>query len=153
MKDDFSASGSMSASGSGSGSDPFVLLPRATTNSRVVREVDPRASRNLWLVLCLVGGVVGGMVLYAWPRVHALHLDTQTQQQQMQKERLVEQNRKLRLEKAVYEGLDRVQVTATRDLGLGEPAPERVYVIEQAPPPPGAGRVAEAPANGAPRVN
>jgi cell division protein FtsL len=142
-----------STSGSGSGSDPFVLLPRAATNSRVVREVDPRASRNLWLVLALVAGVVGGMVLYAWPRVQALHLDTQTQQHEAQKERLVEQNRKLRLEKAAYEGLERVHETAARDLGLAEPAPDRLYVIERPPVAPGGGQVAQSPEGGAARVN
>ena len=38
--------------------DPFVLLPRATQNSRVVRELDPRASRNLWLLLSLGAAIV-----------------------------------------------------------------------------------------------
>lgn len=150
MKGELSGSGPLSASASGS--DPFVLLPRPTTNSRVVREVDPRSSRDLWLLLALVGGVVGGMVLYAWPRVQALHLDTQTQQHHVQKERLVEQNRKLRLEKATHEGLARVLDKATHQLGLSEPAPERLYVVE-APPSAGPGRIAQAPGGTATRAN
>jgi cell division protein FtsL len=150
MREERSVPGS--TSGSGSGSDPFVLLPRAATNSRVVREVDPRASRNLWLLLALVAGVVGGMVLYAWPRVQALHLDTQTQQHETQKERLLEQNRKLRLEKAATERLENVQDTATQQLGLVEPAPDRLYVIER-PPAAHGGQVAQSPETGAARVN
>ena len=134
----------LSVSASASGSDPFVLLPRATQNSRVVREVDPRASRNLWLLLLLVGGLVGGVALYAWPRVQALHLDTQMQQSQAQMERLVEENRKLRLEKATYEALEIVQDKATRQLGLVVPAPDRLHVIER-PAPPVDTRLARAP--------
>ena len=129
---------------SASTSDPFVLLPRATQNSRVVRELDPRASRNLWLLLSLVIGLVGGVVLYAWPRVQALHLDTQTQQNQGIKERLVEENRKLRLEKATWERLELVHQKATRDLGLVAPAADRLHVIER-PAPPAEGRLASAP--------
>ena len=131
------------APGSASGSDPFVLLPRAATNSRVVREVDPRASRDLWLLLALVGGLVGGMVLYAWPRVQALHLDTQTQQHQSQKELLVEKNLKLRLEKAVFERLSLVHERATRELGLATPAPDRLFVIERPALPAGRARLAD----------
>jgi cell division protein FtsL len=118
---------------SASGSDPFALLPRATTNSRVVREVDPRASRNLWLLLALVAGLVGGFVLYAWPRVQALHLDARTIQQQAALDRLNEQNRKLRLDKARLERFDRIEPIA-RDLGLVAPPADSVYVVEPAAP-------------------
>ena len=155
MRGDPSGLGSSSGSGPGSsasGSDPFVLLPRATTNSRVVREVDPRASRNLWLLLGLVAGLVGGMVLYAWPRVQALQLDTRMQQHQTAHERLVEENRKLRLEKTRLERLDRIEEIATRDLGLTPPTADSLYVVEQPAAPPAA-QLADAPSARAPRVN
>ena len=38
-------------------------------NSNVIREVDPRASRDLWWLLVLVMTLVGGLVLYAWPHL------------------------------------------------------------------------------------
>jgi cell division protein FtsL len=54
-----------------------------------------------------------------------------------ERERLLEENRKLRLEKATLESLRRVEAIATRELGLVTPPPERVVVVEQpAPPPP-----------------
>jgi cell division protein FtsL len=135
------------------GSDPFVLLPRQTSNTRVVREVDPRASRELWLMLLLVAGLVGGMVLYAWPRMQGHHLDSETQDNQRVHEQLVEQNRKLRLEKASLESLSLVERIATRDLGLATPAPENVYVIERPAAPPPTTRLARAPETGAERAN
>jgi cell division protein FtsL len=152
-KDDPSGSGSArradrtygGALGSGSGTeDPFVLLPRATSNSRLVREVDPRASRDLWLLLILVVGFAGGMVLYAWPRLQAHHIDSETQQNQRHLEQLVEANRKLRLDKASLERLDRIEQIATRELGLATPEPSRTFVVER-PAPPATTRLARAP--------
>jgi hypothetical protein len=55
-----------------------------------------------------------------------------------EKERLLEENRKLNLEKSALQNLERVETIATRDLGLQAPAPERSIVVEVPPPlPPG----------------
>ena len=47
--------------------DGVDLLPKAIDNSQVVREMDPRSSRDLWLLVLLGAALVGGLVLYAWP--------------------------------------------------------------------------------------
>ena len=47
-----------------------------------------------------------------------------------EKQRLIEENRKLRLEKAALENLKRVETIAARELGLQPPAPERSVVVE-----------------------
>ena len=104
-------------------------------NSQVVREVDPRASRDLWWLLVLVMTLVGGLVLYAWPHLQIRETSRAQDRMSRQRERLLEENRKLRLEKASLENLRRVETIATRDLGL-QPAPAaRVVVIERARPP------------------
>ena len=55
-----------------------------------------------------------------------------------EKERLLEENRKLNLEKSALESLSRVETIATRDLGLEAPATDRSIVVEVPPPlPPG----------------
>ena len=46
-----------------------ALGARPIDNSQVVREVDPRTSRELVLLLALVASLVGGLVLYAWPNL------------------------------------------------------------------------------------
>ena len=48
-----------------------------------------------------------------------------------EKERLLEENRKLRLEKAALENLHRVETIARRDLGLVTPAPDSLVVVEK----------------------
>jgi cell division protein FtsL len=108
-------------------------------NSQVVREVDPRASRDLWWLLVLVMTLVGGLVLYAWPHLQILETSRAQDRMSRERERLLEENRKLRLEKASLQNLRRVENIATRELGLQSPPAARVVVIERARTPvPGA---------------
>jgi cell division protein FtsL len=100
-------------------------------NSNVIREVDPRASRDLWWLLVLVMTLVGGLVLYAWPHLQIRETSRAQDRMSRQRERLLEENRKLRLEKASLENLRRVESIATRELGLSSPPAARVVVIER----------------------
>ena len=120
-----------------------TLLGRAIDNSQVVREVDPRMSRDIWLLLLLVAALVGGLVLYAWPNLELREAARVKEQMSRERERLQEENRKLRLEKASLEELQRVEAIARRELGLVPPPPEQVVVVEQPESRP-AGRLARA---------
>ncbi len=112
---------------------------RTIDNSQVVREVDPRHSRELWAMLLVVLLLCGGLGFYAWPHLAAQRASTHTQALQRERDELVEENRKLRLEKASLEDLRRVEKLAGARLGLYAPPAERVVVIErEAQPPPGA---------------
>ena len=115
-------------------------------NSQVVREVDPRSFRDLFSLLVLVAVLVAGLVLYAWPHLEIRQTGMATERMNREKERLIEQNRKLRLEKAALENLRRVEAIATRELGMATPAPERVIVVERPEPPPDNARLAQADA-------
>lgn len=103
-------------------------------NSQVVREVDPRASRDLWWLAVLVMTLVGGLVLYAWPHLEIRETARAQDRMSRQRERLLEENRKLRLEKATLQNLRRVESIATRELGLHSAPASRVVVIERARP-------------------
>jgi cell division protein FtsL len=111
-----------------------ALLGRAIDNSQVVREVDPRMSRDIWLLLLLVAAMVGGLVLYAWPNLELREAARVKEQMSRERERLQEENRKLRLEKATLESLRRVEAIAVRDLGLVPPPPESLLVVERPVP-------------------
>jgi cell division protein FtsL len=111
-----------------------TLLGRAVDNSQVVREVDPRMSRDIWLLLLLVAALVGGLVLYAWPNLELREAARVKEQMSRERERLQEENRKLRLEKATLESLRRVEAIAVRDLGLVPPPPESLQVVERPVP-------------------
>ena len=125
------------------------LVPKAIDNSQVVREVDPRASRDLWRLGLLAAALVGGLVLYAWPSLEIRQTTLAREQMSKERERLLEENRKLRLEKAALENLRRVETIARRDLGLVTPAPEKLVVVEKPKEVPAGARLAGAPEPGA----
>ena len=122
--------------------DPVVVIPKSIDNSQVVREIDPRSSRDLFWLLGLVVLLVGGLTLYAWPHFQLRQTSYATEQMAREKEQLIEENRKLRLEKATLENLRRVETIAVRDLGLAPPSPDRVVVVESTGAAPDGGRVA-----------
>jgi cell division protein FtsL len=116
-----------------------VRLGRPIDNSRVVRQVDLRARREVWWLILLVAVVAVAAGLYAWPALEIRRAGQEAVELDQEKERLLEDNRKLNLEKASLENLDRVETIATRDLGLAAPAAEQSIVVEVPPPlPPGA---------------
>ena len=129
--------------------DGVDLLPKAIDNSQVVREMDPRSSRDLWLLVLLGAALVGGLVLYAWPSLEIRQTAFAREQMSKQRERLLEENRKLRLEKAALEDLHRIETIARRDLGLLTPPPEKVVVVEKPRELPAGGQLASGAARGA----
>jgi cell division protein FtsL len=117
----------------------------------VVRERDPRAGRELWLLLAVVTALVASLVLYAWPSLELRQAGQARARMQREKERLIEESRKLRLERSTLENLRRVEAIATRELGLVAPPPESVVVVEKAAaPPPTAQMASQAGRDGAP---
>jgi len=110
--------------------DDVVRLGRAIDNSRVVRQVDPRSRREILLLILLVTVLAAGLGLYAWPALEIRRAGQTGALLDREKERLVEENRKLRLEKATLENLRRVEEVAVKELGLAPPAPERSVVVE-----------------------
>jgi cell division protein FtsL len=119
-------------------------------NSQVVREVDPRSFRDLASLLVLVAVLVVGLVLYAWPHLESRQTGMATERMNRERERLIEQNRKLRLEKAALENLRRVEAIAAKELGMAPPLPERVIVVERPQPPAEDSRLARAAAEARP---
>jgi len=121
-----------------------VVLRRTTPidNSAVVRELDPRSSREIWLLLLLVATLAGGMAAYAWPHFELRQVARERQLLEREKERLLEENRKLRLEKATLENLRRVEMIAVRELGLEPPPAERVVIVEAPAPLPEGAQIA-----------
>jgi len=116
-----------------------VRLGKPIDNSRVVREVDPRSRREIWWLILLVAVIAGAAGLYAWPALEIRRTGQAAIDLDREKERLLEEKRKLNLEKSALENLSRVETIATRDLGLEAPAPEQSIVVEVPPPlPPGA---------------
>ena len=116
----------------------MVRLGKPIDNSGVVRQVDPRSRREILILILLVAVVAAFLGLYAWPALEIRRAGQAGVDLDREKERLVEENRKLRLEKAALENLRRVEDVAGKELGLVAPPPERSIVVEvEKPLPPG----------------
>jgi cell division protein FtsL len=107
-----------------------VRLGKPIDNSRVVRQVDPRSRREILLLVLLVTLLAAGLGLYAWPALEMRRAGQAGALLDREKQRLVEENRKLRLEKAALENLRRVETIAAKELGLRAPEPARSVVVE-----------------------
>jgi cell division protein FtsL len=123
--------------------ESVVRLGRLVDNSQVVRQIDPRTRREIWGLILLVAVLAGAMGLYAWPALEIRRAGLAAIELDQEKERLLEENRKLSLERAALQNLRRVETIATRDLGLEAPPPERSIVVEVPPPRPPGSRVAD----------
>jgi len=111
-----------------------VRLGKPIDNSRVVRQVDPRSRSEILLLILLVSVLAAGLGLYAWPALEIRRAGQAGALLDREKQRLIEENRKLRLEKAALENLRRVEEVAAKELGLTAPPPERSVVVEVAKP-------------------
>ncbi len=111
-----------------------VLLGRPVDNSRVVRQVDPRSRSEIWLLIVLLILLAGGLGLYALPALEIRRASQESVLLYREKERLLEQKRKLQLERAALENLRRVETVAERELGLRPPRPEQAVVVEVSKP-------------------
>jgi cell division protein FtsL len=74
--------------------------------------------------------LAAGLGLYAWPALEIRRAGQAGAMLDREKQRLIEENRKLRLEKAALENLRRVEAIAAKELGLKAPLPERSVVVE-----------------------
>ena len=104
-----------------------MVLPKTIDNSRIVREVDPRSSRDLAPAAGRPGGGADPLCLAPLPAPADRHA---TEQMARERDRLMEENRKLRLEKATLENLRGSRRSPRATWACSSLAPERVVVVE-----------------------
>ena len=108
-----------------------VRLGKPIDNSRVVRQVDPRSRREIWLLILLVGVLAGGLGLYAWP---ALEIRRAGQAGAHARPREASAWSRRTASCAWRRPRSRTcgawRRSRASDLGLAAPAPERSVVVE-----------------------
>src|SRR5258708_12072237 len=117
---------------------PEFYFQKAIDNSRLVRVADPRRRREIRVFSASVAALFVVMMFYAWQHFRALEYGYQIEAQKIERERLIEANRALKLEEAGLGDPGRIDLVA-RQLGLESP-------------PPGAGMQIEPGMSGRPRV-
>ncbi len=108
-----------------------VHVEDSIDNRRVVRTRDDKMSKDLLWIGGVVLILIGLFVAYGWPRAALRDTGSFAGKLQREQDRLREENRELRLEKAALQDLKRVQTIATTSLGLQSPSPQNVVVVER----------------------
>jgi cell division protein FtsL len=107
---------------------------RRWRNVGVVREHDLRRGRWLWRLLLGLLTAAVPVAFYVLQQVNYVQVRYKIEELRGQQERLLEAERRLRIERAALEALPVVEERAARELDLARPAPERVVVVPATSP-------------------
>src|SRR5258708_13111967 len=93
------------------GITPEFYFQKAIDNSRLVRVADPRRRREIRVFSASVAALFVVMMFYAWQHFRALEYGYQIEAQKIERERLIEANRALKLEEAGVGGSGTIHAT------------------------------------------
>jgi cell division protein FtsL len=104
-------------------------------NNQIVREVDERRLRDLWMSLGIGVVLVVVLLFSAWQHFELLRHGYQLEQ--MQRDRAAENDisRHLRLEMETLRAPQRIEKLATERLGMVSPGTAEAVVLERVTPP------------------
>lgn len=108
-----------------------VHVEDSIDNRRVVRTRDDRMSKDLLWIGGVVLILIALFVAFGWPRAALRDTGSTAGRLQREQEKLLEENRELRLERASLQDLKRIQSIAAGSLGLHTPAASDVIVVER----------------------
>jgi len=111
------------------GITPEFYFQKTIDNSRLVKAVDPRRSREIRVLSTSVAVLFLLLMFYAWQHFRAIEYGYRIEAQTAERDRLVELNRVLKLEEASLRDPGRIDALA-RQMGLGSPQPGQVVHLE-----------------------
>lgn len=117
---------------------------RRWRNRPVLREIDDRRVRRLGRLVLVMAVATAPMAVYLLQQNESLKLVYELNAVRAEQDRLIEEERRLSLERARLESLERIERWAERKHGLTRPAPGGVVVVRAPEPaqeePPAAAR-------------
>jgi len=102
-----------------------------TLNRRLVREAERIRARDLMLVVLLSTVTLLPVLAHVWQNVEWIQVGYRIEKLKSQRDRLVEMQQRLRLEKASLESLARVERVSLGQLGLSQPPDAMVVLIDR----------------------
>jgi cell division protein FtsL len=107
---------------------------RRWRNVGVTREHDARRARWLWSLLLGLLAAAVPVALYVLQGMEYVQVRYKIEELRATEGRLLEAERRLRIERAALEALPAVEERAVQDLGLARPSPDRVVVVPSTSP-------------------
>lgn len=102
---------------------------RVVLNQHLVKERDQARARDLRRVVWICAAILAPVLFYVWQQVEYIRYGYQVEQLRAERSRLIEWNRKLKLERATLLNLKRIEKVASGRLGLVPPSPENTVKI------------------------
>jgi hypothetical protein len=107
------------------GITPEFYFQKTIDNSRLVKVSDPQRRREIRIFSAAVAALFMVMMFYAWQHFSSIEYGYRIEAQKIERERLVEVNRTLRLESASLRDPGRIDALA-RQMGLESTQPGQV---------------------------
>ena len=104
---------------------------RRWSNQTVAQEVDRDRTRWLWGLLAALFLASAPFAAYILEQNECLRLSYEASALRQHRELLVEQERRLRMQRAALQSLDEIEAWAVRRHGLVHPSPEQVIVVHR----------------------
>jgi cell division protein FtsL len=111
--------------------DYAAPVHRRWVNRAVAREVDRDRARWLRGVFVAMLLAAAPFAAYLLEQNECLRLSYEASALRQERERLLEQERRLRMERAARESLAKIEAWAMRQRGLVHPSPEQVVVVRR----------------------
>ncbi len=112
---------------------PVLVTQRRWQNQPLVRERDTGSVRWLWRLVATMAVIAIPMAIYLHLHGQSIRLAYEASALRAEQDSLIEQERRLRIERARLESLERVEHWADVE-GLVVPGAHQVVVIESVPP-------------------
>lgn len=107
------------------------FITKRVANDHLVREVDRRRHRALWLQ-AMTGLVLAAALLgYGWQHFEMIRMGYRLEELRLEKESLMKLNRLLALEREHLVSPDRVEAIARTRLGMVTPTSEQLVFVEE----------------------
>ena len=102
---------------------------RVVLNQRLVKDRDGARARELHRVVWIAVALLVPVLFYVWQEIEYLRTGYQMEELRVEKNKLTEWNRQLRLERATLLELKRIEALGRSRLGLVPPAAENTVKI------------------------
>ena len=109
------------------------LLTKPVKNEQLVRQLDKKRHRELFMVALTALALTAAVIAYAWPHFEMIRLGYQMEELRQRREALREARTHLELQRATELQPARIEAIALEELGLVYPDAEHAHSIEIVP--------------------
>lgn len=105
-------------------------MSREVRNEQLVRQLDRKRHRELFMVALTGLAMTAAIIAYAWPHFELIRLGYRMEELRQTREDLLEETRHLELQRATELAPARIEAIAREQLGMVYPDREHIVILE-----------------------